>query len=99
MSLDRTAGEMAKRVTAELATEWRSGAFVDEHMRDQLVIFQALASGRSEVFLGREVGGVNDGQLREPSLHARTAEWVAKEVLGVEFDHEGVCDGIGFGDV
>lgn len=82
-SRDRTASEMATNVTADLCSEWRSGVFVDENMRDQLVIFRALARGRSEVFPGREVGGEGDGEPREPSLHARTAEWVAKEVLGV----------------
>ncbi|CZT25621.1 uncharacterized protein RCC_11289 [Ramularia collo-cygni] len=96
-SLDRTASEMVKRVTAELADEGRSGTFVDEHMRDQLVIFQALASGKSEVYPGRNME-VADGPLREPSLHARTAEWVAKMVLGVKFDSEGSCEGVGFGE-
>lgn len=89
---------MAERVTADLAAEWRSGGYVDEHMRDQLVIFQALAKGRSEVFPGRDMGDTGDAGLREPSLHARTAEWVAKEVLGVNFDFEGSCEGIGFGE-
>lgn len=98
-SLDRTATEMVKRVTADLAIEWQSGAYVDEHMRDQLVIFQALAKGRCEVFPGKDVGDDDCGDLREPSLHARTAEWVAKEVLGVKFDFEGSCEGIGFGDL
>lgn len=89
---------MVKRVTVDLADEWRSGGFVDEHMRDQLVIFQALAKGRSEVYPGRESGGTNDDALREPSLHARTAEWVAKEMLKVKFDSEGSCEGVGFGE-
>ncbi|KJY01875.1 rna 3 -terminal phosphate cyclase like protein [Zymoseptoria brevis] len=85
--------EIIPRVIAELASDWRSGAWVDEHMRDQLVIFQALAEGRCEVFPGRE----ENGGLREPSLHARTAEWVARSMLGVRFDAEGVCGGVGFG--
>lgn len=91
-SLERTTEEMINRVTPALASEWRSGAFVDEYMRDQLVIFQALSRGRSEVFAGREKGG-----LREASLHARTAEWVAREVLGVRFGIEGRCEGVGVG--
>jgi RNA 3'-terminal phosphate cyclase (ATP) len=32
----------------------------------------------------------------EPSLHAKTAQWVTHEVLGVEFDDEGSCEGVGF---
>ncbi|SMQ48909.1 unnamed protein product [Zymoseptoria tritici ST99CH_3D7] len=86
--------QILPRVTAELASDWRSGAWVDEHMRDQLVIFQALAEGRCGVFPGRRE---EDVDLREPSLHARTAEWVARSMLGVRFDAEGVCEGVGFG--
>ena len=67
---------------------------MDEHMRDQLVIFQALAKGRSEVFPGAD----GDGEEREPSLHARTAEWVSKQILGVKFDSEGSCEGVAYGD-
>ncbi|KAK5123837.1 hypothetical protein LTR85_002473 [Meristemomyces frigidus] len=92
-SHERAATEMVERVTNELAEEWLSGGWVDEHMRDQLVIFQALAEGRSEVWAGMG----EDGEVREPSLHARTAEWVAKQMLGVRFYSEGACDGVGYG--
>ena len=91
-SNERAATEMAERVTNDLRIELESGAYVDDHMRDQLAIFQALAAGTSEVY-----PGVNeDGELREPSLHARTAEWVAKRLLGVTFDAESACEGVGF---
>ena len=92
-SHERAATEMAEYVTNELAKELESGAFVDDHMRDQLVIFQALAQGRSVVWPGK----ADDGQLREPSLHARTAEWVAKKMLGARFEVDGVSEGVGFG--
>jgi hypothetical protein len=46
--------EMTERVVGDLAREWRSNAVVDEHLRDQLVIFQALALGRSGTFGGWE---------------------------------------------
>ena len=92
-SLERAATEMVEYVTNALASEIESGGYVDEHMRDQLVIFQALASGRSDVFPGL----VTKGQRREPSLHARTAEWVAKQILGVKFDIYDACEGVGFG--
>ncbi|OQO07075.1 hypothetical protein B0A48_07641 [Cryoendolithus antarcticus] len=75
------------RCVNELCALWTSGARADEHLRDQLVVFQALAEGRSEVFGG-------DG--REISLHARTAEWVAKQMLGVRCQEDGI-EGIGFG--
>ncbi|PPJ53981.1 hypothetical protein CBER1_02943 [Cercospora berteroae] len=90
----RATTEMVEKVTNDLADEWASGSWVDEHMRDQLVIFQALAKGRSEVFAGWDLD--EREQLREPSLHARTAEWVAKQLLGVTFDVEGSCEGVGF---
>ncbi|KAF7197687.1 RNA 3'-terminal phosphate cyclase [Pseudocercospora fuligena] len=91
---DEAAAEMADSVTKDLVQEWKSGGWVDEHMRDQLVIFQALAKGRSEVFPGVD----EDGEEREPSLHARTAEWVSKQILGVKFDSEGSCEGVAYGD-
>nr|OQO20823.1 hypothetical protein B0A51_14819 [Rachicladosporium sp. CCFEE 5018] len=74
------------RCVNELCALWTSGARADEHLRDQLVVFQALAEGRSEVFGGDE---------REISLHARTAEWVAREILGVRCRDDGI-EGIGF---
>jgi RNA 3'-terminal phosphate cyclase (ATP) len=57
-------------------------------------VFQALAEGCSKVYGGKS-GKRNE--LVEPSLHAKTAQWVAHEVLGVEFDDEGGCEGAGFG--
>lgn len=92
-SHEQSANEMVKQVVNDLADEVESGGWVDEHMRDQLVIFQALAQGRSEVFAGRG----RDGRRREPSLHARTAEWDAQRMQGVRFGVDGVCEGIGFG--
>jgi RNA 3'-terminal phosphate cyclase (ATP) len=97
-SSKRTAAELAERVTKQLYYEWRSGARVDEHMRDQLVGFQALAQGTGRLWTGSngEGNGENGEEEREISLHARTAEWVATEMLGVKFADGGV-DGIGFG--
>ncbi|TKA57592.1 hypothetical protein B0A55_13151 [Friedmanniomyces simplex] len=91
--------DMAGRVVRELHCEVSSGACVDEHLRDQMVVFQALGEGRSEVFAGWEEED-EDGEervAREPSLHARTAEWVCREMLGVRFDAGGVCEGVGYG--
>ncbi|KAK3114621.1 hypothetical protein LTR53_006871 [Teratosphaeriaceae sp. CCFEE 6253] len=100
----RAVAELCGRVVKELAGEWRSGACVDAWMRDQVVIFRALAEGLSEVEGGRaegeaeeEVDGKGGAAQREPSLHARTAEWVCREMLGVRFDGAGRCEGVGFG--
>lgn len=92
-SHDRSAKEMAEAVSSALAKEIETGAAVDVHMRDQLVIFQALADGTSEVYGGED----QDGQSVEPSLHARTAEFIAKKMLKVTFDADGKCEGVGLG--
>lgn len=75
--IERSVTEMAERVTSDLFAEWNSGAWVDEHMRDQLVIFAALSSGDCSVWEGRGKGG----HARKPSLHAQTAQWVADRML------------------
>ena len=75
-SPEQTATELAKRVSHDLYAEWSSGAYVDEHMRDQLVVFQALAEGESRIFAGRTA----TGEPRDLSLHARTAEWVVEKM-------------------
>ena len=82
---------MVKKVSDDLLAEIQHGGCVDEHLRDQLVVFQALAQGRSKVWGGRTHNGLVD-----MSLHAQTAKWVAEEMLGVRFDDEGGCTGVGF---
>ncbi|PSN59099.1 RNA 3'-terminal phosphate cyclase [Corynespora cassiicola Philippines] len=81
---------LTKKVVGDLVTEINHGGCVDEFMRDQYVIYQALAEGRSSVS-----GGLKMDKLLEPSLHAQTAQWVVKELMGVEFDEEGSCEGVG----
>jgi RNA 3'-terminal phosphate cyclase (ATP) len=88
---ERIVPTMVKRVSDDLLAEISHGGCVDEFLRDQLVVFQALAEGKSKVY-----GGRNEGELVEPSLHARTAIWVAGQLLGVEFDDEGGCEGVGY---
>jgi RNA 3'-terminal phosphate cyclase (ATP) len=88
---DRIAPNMVKKVSDDLLAEIEHGGCVDEFLRDQLVVFQALARGTSRV----DGGMRGDGKV-EPSLHARTAQWVADRIVGVEFDEEGGCEGIGF---
>lgn len=81
-----------KAVTAELVSEIKHGGCVDVYMRDQLVVFQGLADGKSFVDGGRD----EKGDRLEPSLHARTAEWVVEKLLGARFDGQGGCQGVGF---
>jgi RNA 3'-terminal phosphate cyclase (ATP) len=89
---ERIVPTMIKKVSDDLLAEIEHGGCVDEFSRDQLVVFQALAKGRSRVNRGRR------GEERvEPSLHARTAMWVAQEILGTDFDANGGCVGLGVG--
>jgi RNA 3'-terminal phosphate cyclase (ATP) len=75
-SPEQVATELADKVTSDLYAEWSSGAYVDEHMRDQLVVFQGLAESGSQIH-----GGFTEtGETREASLHARTAEWVLEQM-------------------
>ena len=88
---ERIVPTMVKKVSDDLLAEIEHGGCADEYLRDQLVVFQVLAEGRSMVD-----GGWRGDEMVEPSLHAKTAMWVADEMLGVDFDGEGTCDGIGF---
>lgn len=90
-SLDDAVPKLIKRVIDELGEEIHHGGCVDEYMRDQLVVFQALAAGQSDVDAGRS----RDGKVVDASLHALTAYWVSFQVLGVKFDREGICAGCG----
>lgn len=89
---DTVISSIVRKVSDDLIEEIEHGGCVDENMRDQLVVFQALAVGRSTVY-----GGKREEVAVEPSLHAKTAHWVAKEVIDVHFDEYGGCEGIGFG--
>ena len=82
-SLDQTLHRLVTKVVRDLEHELAHGGCVDEHLQDQLVVFQALADGESHV-----LGG-------EASLHTRTAQWVVETILGPRFEH-GKCQGIGF---
>ncbi|KAI9688936.1 MAG: hypothetical protein M1820_010205 [Bogoriella megaspora] len=107
-ALTRSAEELVEDLMAEV----EHGGCVDEFMRDQLVIYQALAKGKSFVDGGREEGSVEvEHELedreavedvqgirtsKKSSLHTQTAEWVCEEVLGARFNGEGECEGVGW---
>ena len=65
---------LGRDVAAALALEMASGAMLDEHACDQVLIFLALASGPS-TFTTREV-----------SSHASTAMWLLERFLPVKFE-------------
>jgi RNA 3'-terminal phosphate cyclase (ATP) len=88
---EQVVSSIVKSVSDDLLAEIEHGGCVDEYLRDQLVVYQALAEGRSNVYGGERANGTV-----YPSLHAQTAQWVAKEILGVDFNKQGGCKGIGF---
>lgn len=78
--------------------DWTGGPCVDEFLQDQLVVFQALADGRSFVDAGLEKtkGQKKAPQRRRASLHTKTVRWVCEQMMeesGVEFDDMGSCIG------
>ena len=90
-SFGSTAREKVEKIVTavvkDFKRELKRGGCVDEYMQDQLVVFQALAAGEAEV---------DGGEGNEATLHTKTARWVAEKVLGVKFDREGRCKGVGF---
>ncbi|KAF1988914.1 RNA 3'-terminal phosphate cyclase [Aulographum hederae CBS 113979] len=90
VSIPDAISRLVTQVVDELMVEIEHGGCVDEYMRDQLVVFQALAKGKSMVDAG-EV----EGKVVKPSLHTLTAHWVLEELLGVSWDENGSCEGIG----
>lgn len=89
--IDTVISSLVRKVSNDLISEISHGGCVDEYLRDQLVVYQALAKGMSSVN-----GGKRSGELVDPSLHAQTAQWVVEKLLGVEFDKEGGCEGVSF---
>ncbi|KAK3813576.1 MAG: RNA 3'-terminal phosphate cyclase/enolpyruvate transferase [Linnemannia elongata] len=83
--------QLVKEVIQQLQMELKHGGCVDEYLRDQLVIFSALAKGKCHIDAGRNEGG----QLVEGSLHTRTAQWVASQMLPVALGEDGsIVEGI-----
>ena len=74
--------ELVSRVVNGLEEELAHGGCVDEYLQDQFVVFQALAEGSSSVDYGKKM---NEKELA--SLHTKTVQWVAEEILGVKFSN------------
>ena len=105
-SIDSLATEIEQKVVDELDTEFRKGGCVDEYLQDQLVVFQALAKGRSVIFNSSNAGDADldeifdrtDEPFGNGSLHTRTAKWVVSQLLPrVKWLDKGcVCEGVGY---
>lgn len=87
LSTEQVCEKLVSKVMKDLKKEMRHGGCVDEHLQDQMVVFQALAAGKAEVDCGID---------REATLHTKTARWVAEQVVGADFDDLGRCQGLGF---
>jgi len=105
MDTDQLATRIAQKVVDDLDVEIRKGGLVDEHLQDQLLIFQALAGGTSSISTTRPMSQVQSdvplhtGQpFGEGSLHATTARWVISQLLpNVEWSADGrTCKGVGW---
>lgn len=83
----KVADQLVLQVVEELDEELARGGCVDEYLQDQLVVFQALAQGKSLVHCGMGT---------KPSLHTQTVRWVGQKILGLKFDNEGACEGISY---
>ena len=87
-----SAEQVADVALQMLRTNLDQGGCVDEYLQDQLIIFMALAAGKSKVLMG------------PLSLHTQTAIHFAREMTGAMFEindnPEGTvlveCEGIGF---
>ncbi|KAF7935761.1 hypothetical protein BELL_0106g00060 [Botrytis elliptica] len=105
---DRTpediSAEIAGKVVEDLDSEFEKGGLVDEYLQDQLVIFQALADGRSTI-LGHELSSDprsrpdrTDEPFGDGSRHTTTARWVASQMLPqLKWYNNGqTCEGVGW---
>ena len=99
------ATEIAQKVLDGIDTELRKGGTVDEYLQDQLVVFQALARGKSSISgsaealtSDKERVDRTDEPFGDGSTHSRTARWVTSQLLPqTKWINKGrVCEGIGF---
>jgi hypothetical protein len=67
------AGKTGASAAAALLKQFDSGACVDEHLQDQLIVFMALANGKSRVRTG------------ELTLHTKTAIHYCALFTGVRY--------------
>jgi RNA 3'-terminal phosphate cyclase (ATP) len=104
-TLDQLSTEIAQKVVDELDVEVRKGGLADEYLQDQLVIFQALAEGKSiipgtleAISSDRERVDRTDEPFGDGSTHTTTARWVVSQLLPqVKWIDKGrVCVGRGW---
>lgn len=102
---DKLSAEISQRVVNELDKELQKGGVIDRYLQDQLVVFQALAEGKSSIpssfdalASDRERVDRTDEPFGDGSLHTTTARWVTSELLPKAkwIDKGRVCEGVGY---
>jgi RNA 3'-terminal phosphate cyclase (ATP) len=97
--------EMANGIVEGLSRTVHKGGLVDEHLHDQLIVFQALAEGVSIIPGSLETltsNGERGETAAEPfgdgTKHTTTARWVTSQVLpGLKWIDKGrKCEGVGW---
>ncbi|CAG8623461.1 8797_t:CDS:10 [Ambispora gerdemannii] len=71
---DLSPEQLGENAAKELVSNLNQGGCVDEFLQDQLIIFMALAKGKSQLLMGK------------PTLHTRTAIHYAQVMTGVRFE-------------
>lgn len=92
--------QACQAVARDLVRELNHGGCVDEFLQDQLIIFQALAKGLSQIE-GTDAQLPKAHDEQELTLHSQTVRWVCLEILNklkdnVEFEDRGRCRGLGW---
>lgn len=102
-SWDDLSTEISRKVVDELDAEVRKGGLVDEFLQDQLIVFQALAEGKSCIPGSRDTAKSDQDRVErmdEPfgdgSTHTTTARWVTGQLLPeVKWIDKGrACEGV-----
>jgi RNA 3'-terminal phosphate cyclase (ATP) len=102
-SLDDLSTEIAQKVVDELDAEIRKGGLVDEYLQDQLIVFQALAEGKSNIPGSMDTATSDrdrvekmDEPFGDGSTHTTTARWVTGQLLpSVKWIDKGrICEGV-----
>ncbi len=74
--IGKKAEKVGEEAAGKLLKEMESGAAVDEHLADQLLVYMALAEGRSEILASRLTG------------HAKTNAWLIGHFIKNRFEIE-----------
>ncbi|KAF4613382.1 hypothetical protein G7Y89_g15507 [Cudoniella acicularis] len=97
--------EISQRVVDELDNEVQKGGLVDEHLQDQLIVFQALSEGKTIIPGCLDTANSKRGRVErtdEPfgdgSTHTSTVRWVTSQLLPhlKWIDRGRICEGVGW---